>query len=137
MLDLYWTYLTQGVVDITSVISTPASDLRACAHRLGGDLSITEDVTGMVSEVTTGGSGDAAGQDAVRPDPPRAGRSRPSRPSAYIPVGTPSVSEACRPGVRHSFGQWPVEAVVPAATRCTCGQTVRGGVPRGTGGGNA
>src|SRR3990167_7391416 len=92
MLDTYWSYLTHGAVDITSVIRPQASDLRARAQRLGGDPPDTEVVTLRGSEVTLAGSGDEACHDAPRPDPPRAGRSRPPRPSAYIPVGTCSSS---------------------------------------------
>src|SRR3990167_2379643 len=92
MLDLYWRYVTQGVSDITSVIRPQASDLRARAQRLGGDPPDTEQVTLRGSEVTPGGSGDEGGHDAPRPDPPRAGRSRPPRPSTYIPVGTDASS---------------------------------------------
>src|SRR3990167_9084765 len=88
MLDLYWRYVTQGAVDITSVISPPTTDLRARAQRLGGDPPDTEVVTHRGSEVTLRGSGDEEGHDAPRPEPPRAGRSRPPRPKPYIPSGT-------------------------------------------------
>ena len=199
MLDTYWSYLTHGAVDITSVISPQAPDLRARAQRLGGDPPDTEMVTRMGGEVTLMGSGDGQRQDTPGDEPPRAGRSRSPRPRTYIPSTTRSVSSTdwstavgtqasspkgtevtwtchegawgcqgcgisvywasekathrchvpplvpvgapgvvpdaggCAAGVRHSFGCWPVEAVVPAATRCACGETVRGDVPRGTG----
>jgi len=207
VLDTYWSYLTHGAVDITSVISPQAPDLRARAQRLGGDPPDTEMVTRMGGEVTLMGSGDGQRQDTPGDEPPRAGRSRSPRPRTYIPsttrsvsstdwstavgtqasspkgtevtwtchegawgcqgcgivvypasekaahrchvsplvpVGTPSGARTrppgvgpdaggCAAGVRHSFGCWPVEAVVPAATRCACGETVRGDVPRGTG----
>lgn len=88
VLDTYWSYLTQGAIDITSVIRPHASDLRARAQRLGGDPLDTEVVTLRGSKVTLVGSGDEEGHDAPRPEPPRAGRSRPPRPEPYIPAGT-------------------------------------------------
>ena len=87
MLDTYWSYLTHGAVDITSVIRPQASDLRARAQRLGGDLPDTEVVTLKGSEVTLAGSCDDEGHDAPRPDPPgQAGVGRPVQSHIYPSV---------------------------------------------------
>ena len=175
MLDLYWRYLTDGVVDITSVISRQATDQEGASDQGVSRPSTVEDVTlggtvvtGCGSEVTTSAMQSAYPSGEGENRPPRAGRSRSSRPSRHIPTGTQSPSSkgrpwtwnvvtacehepvrqgctcglivgsdgpaarmaaACRPPEMHSFGLWPVAAVVDPRAWCQCGAVQRGRVP--------
>jgi hypothetical protein len=89
---LYWRYVTQGVVDITPVISQQAPFCGGLAVPQNDHHASMENLTPTVTGVTTsvsaqGLTGQEDATQRVMPDPPRAGRSRLGSVSAYIPAG--------------------------------------------------
>ena len=93
MRNLYWRYVTQGVIDITPVISPQATGLGGDHVDMGAEPPATEVLTHTVTAVTNGVTAqDLTGQEGatqcVSSEPPRAGRSRSARPNAHIPSAT-------------------------------------------------
>ena len=164
MLDLYWSYVANGVVDIKTyyqtlpnisgtypsrIASEEGPSLQVGVGDQGTGAHATEQVTLEGSEVTERGSAQELRSEADVPQPPRAGRSRSSRPSRHIPLGTdlpspsvpapstslnvprgtPALSAGCNPQTMHSFGLHPVGAVVDPRAWCQCGAVQRGRVP--------
>ena len=93
MRDLYWRYVTQGVVDITPVISPQAPGWEGTTGDATSAPPNAEGVTISGSPVPTSVSaqrltGQECATQRVSPEPPRAGRSRSAPPNADIPSVT-------------------------------------------------
>ena len=113
MLDLYWSYVANGVVDIKTYYQTLPNISGTYPSRIaseegpslpvgvgdqGTGAHATDQVTLEGSEVTERGSAQELRSEADVPQPPRAGRSRSSRPSRHIAHGTDTASPKRKPG---------------------------------------